>query len=71
MVNINENDLDNGIHSFDDAEQEKLYYKMLHTLFYRGFYAADNKDCDPCHFLTVQEQSIYKSALDFYNEIPF
>ena len=32
---------------------------------------ADNKDCDPCHFLTEQEQNVYKSALDFYNSIPF
>ena len=43
----------------------------IHTLFYCGFYAADNKDCDPCHFLTEQEQNVYKSALDFYNSIPF
>ena len=72
MYEYNENDIrNNGIHTFDDAEQEELYYKMLHTLFYCGFYAADNKDCDPCHFLTEQEQNVYESALDFYNSIPF
>ena len=71
MCVYNENDLRSGIHVFDDAEEEELYYKMLHTLFYHGFYAADNKDCDPCHFLTEQEQIVYKSALDFYNSIPF
>ena len=36
MCEYNENDLRNGIHTFDDAEQEELYYKMLHTLFYRA-----------------------------------
>ena len=72
MYEYNENDIcNNGIHTFDNAEQEELYYKMLHTLFYRGFYKAYNKDFNPCNFLTAQEQSIYKSALDFYNEIPF
>ena len=47
MYEYNENDIrNNGILTFDDAKQEELYYKMLHTLFYCGFYAADNKDCD-------------------------
>ena len=71
MCEYNENDLRSGIHVFDDAEQEELYYKMIHTLFYRDFYATDNKDCDPCHFLTEQEQSVYQKALDYYISIPF
>ncbi len=34
MYEYNENDIRcNGIHTFDDAEQEELYYKMLHTTF--------------------------------------
>lgn len=34
MYEYNENDIrNNGIHTFDDAEQEELYYKMLHTTF--------------------------------------
>lgn len=63
MVSINENELNNGV--------DELFDKMISVLRQRGFYAEDNKDCDPCHFLTEQEQNIYKSALDFNNSIPF
>ena len=63
MVSINENELNSGA--------DELFDKMISVLRQRGIYAADNKDCDPCHFLTEQEQNIYKSALDFYNSIPF
>ena len=41
MYEYNENDIrNNGIHTFDDAEQEELYYKMLHTLFYSCYQKA-------------------------------
>ena len=63
MVSINENELNN-----DDDE---LFDKMISVLRQRGFYAADNKDSDPCHYLTKQEQTIFKEAIDFYNKIPF
>ncbi len=63
MVSINENELNNG--------DDELFDKMISVLRHRGFYAADNKDSDPCHYLTEQEQTVFKEAIDFYNEIPF
>lgn len=63
MVSINENELNNG--------DDELFDKMISVLRRRGFYAEDNKDSDPCHFLTEQEQTVFKEAIDFYNEIPF
>ena len=63
MVSINENELNSGVDEFFD--------KMISVLRQRGFYAEDNKDSDPCHFLTEQEQAVFKEAIDFYNEIPF
>ena len=63
MVSINENELNSGV--------DELFDKMISVLHQRGFYAADNKDSDPCHFLTEQEQTVFKEAIDFYNKIPF
>ena len=63
MVSINENELNNGV--------DELFDKMISVLRQRGFYAADNKNSDPCHYLTEQEQTVFKKAIDFYNEIPF
>lgn len=63
MVSINENELNNG--------DDELFDKMISVLRQRGFYAADNRDSDPCHFLTKQEQTVFKEAIDFYNKIPF
>ena len=63
MVSINENELNSGV--------DELFDKMISVLRQRGFYAADNKDSDLCHFLTEQEQTVFKEAIDFYNEIPF
>lgn len=63
MVSINENELNNG--------DDELFDKMISVLRQRGFYAADNKDSDPCHFLTKQEQTVFKEAIDFYNKTPF
>ncbi|MBR6983964.1 MAG: hypothetical protein IKH75_10660 [Ruminococcus sp.] len=63
MVIINENELNSGV--------DELFDKMISVLRQRGFYVEDNKDFDPCHFLTEQEQTVFKEAIDFYNEIPF
>lgn len=63
MVSINENELNNG--------DDELFDKMISVLRRRDFYAEDNKDSDPCHFLTEQEQTVFKETIDFYNEIPF
>ena len=63
MVSINENELNSGV--------DELFDKMISVLRQHGFYAADNKDSDPCHYLTEQEQTVFKEAIDFYNEIPF
>lgn len=63
MVSINENELNSG--------DDELFDKMISVLHQRGFYAADNKDYDPCQFLTEQEHTVFKEAIDFYNEIPF
>lgn len=63
MVSINENELNSGV--------DEHFDKMISFLRQRGFYAEDNKDSDLCHFLTEQEQTVFKEAIDFYNEIPF
>ena len=63
MVSINENELNSGA--------DELFDKMISALRQRGFYAEDNKDFDLCHFLTEQEQTVFKEAIDFYNKIPF
>lgn len=60
-MNTNEN-------AINDSE---LYDKMLSILRQRGFFADDNKDYAPCHFLTAQEQSAFKSAIEYLNSIPF
>ena len=59
--------IDNTISSGDN----ELYDKMRSVLRQRGFYAEDNKDYDPCHFLTEQEQTAFKSAIEYFNSIPF
>lgn len=58
---------DNAINSGDN----ELYDKMLSVLRQRGFYAEDSKDYDPCHFLTEQEQTTFKSAIEYFSSIPF
>ena len=63
MVSINENELNSGV--------DELFDKMISVLRQRGFYAEGNKDFDLCHFLTEQEQTVFKEAIDFYNKIPF
>ena len=71
MVEFNENDIFKCDYIPDDAEQNELYCKMISVLRMRGFYADDNKDYDPCHFLSEQEQIVYKRAIEYYNSIPF
>lgn len=63
MNTINDNTISSG--------DNELYDKMLSVLRQRGFYAEDNKDYDPCHFLTEQEQTDFKSAIEYFNSIPF
>lgn len=62
-MNINENELHSGV--------DELYDKMISVLRQRGFYAEENKDYDPCHFLTEEEQTVFKEAIEYYNSIPF
>ena len=54
-----------------NSSADELFHKMITVLRQRGFYADDNKDHDPCHFLTEQEQTVYQSAIEYYNAIPF
>ena len=61
MVNINDNELNSSI--------EELFDKMISVLHQYVFYSADNKNTDPCHYLTEQDQTVFKEAIDFYNEI--
>ena len=63
MIEHNENYLRIDIH--------ELYDKMISILRQRGFYDEKNKDFDPCHFLTEQEQIDFEDAIGFYNMIPF
>ena len=63
MVNISEYEPESGV--------GELYDKMISVLRQRGFYSDDNKDYDLCHFLTEQEQIVYRAEIEYFNSVPF